>query len=575
MENYPTDSSSQQSKKNSCGSFGKLQFNDERGVKTFGKVDYLEVTMSHMSPYSNSSKQHVSADSIGSQTKTFVVMDYSTILPTRITVGVKEAETLTVDWLFNEYIKRQTQNKNVRFDVGNLVCLKTRMNQVQYDYVLTHPNASLSLFPDEIILETYHSKPVSTVDFSSFEILGLVGQGGYGTVLAARKVDTGKIYAMKVIAKSRFQRTQSEVYVFGEKNILMELAHPYVTKVDYIFQSNKYIFFVMDLHTGGDLFAILQKHPLMREEQARPYIVEIIQAIDYLHEEGILYRDLKPENVMLDWMGHIKLVDFGLSKKLDSKKTRTYSFVGSEGYASPEIMSKKPHNYLTDLYSIGVVLYDMLHGNPPFTKYDPTTKTFKLDRSNVLHIRKSLSESCRRLLFRLLSRSPSERLGSSERTLDILNDPWFDPVRDLINMGGPMEMPFTPKLSDNVLQMEQNTDILETVLADIREDRENSANMKQNRFIGFNYDCTDTTDTGSPGKFRADVSISPVSNCQRLNQTAGLTNEMLNEELDEFEEGVSIGRTSPVRLFKNRTKLTRENNANQFFSFRNLADKYQ
>jgi serine/threonine protein kinase len=172
---------------------------------------------------------------------------------------------------------------------------------------------------------------------------------------------------------------------------------------------------------------------------------------------------------MLDWMGHVKLVDFGLSKKVNSKRTRTYSFVGSEGYASPEMMSKKPHNYLTDIYSIGVVLYDMLHGSPPFTKFDPISRTFKLDldQGNVLKIRKSLSESCRKLLYRLLSKDPDHRLGVCGRTIDLLDDAWFTPARDSIRHRSQMDMPFTPALSDNVLQMEQNESILGQVLIDI------------------------------------------------------------------------------------------------------------
>lgn len=167
---------------------------------------------------------------------------------------------------------------------------------------------------------------------------------------------------------------------------------------------------------------------------------------------------------MLDWLGHVKLVDFGLSKKLDSKKTRTYSFVGSEGYASPEILNKKPHNYLTDFYSVGVILYDMLHGGPPFTKFDPITKTFKLDNSNVLFIRKSLSDECRQLLCQLLSRDPEQRMNGRERTADLLHHPWFKPTCDILLKGTIGEMPFTSPLSENVFEMEQSTEELSVIL---------------------------------------------------------------------------------------------------------------
>lgn len=209
-------------------SLGKNQFNQEPGVKTFRSIDYLEETIGTNSPVSNSDTFLCLERQTQSSGKSFVVMDYSTILPTRINVSARDAESLTVEWLLHEYIKRQTQKKNVRFDMGSVVCLKTRTSQIQYDYVLTQPEAKLSMFPDEMVLETYHSRPVAAVDFAAFDVLGLVGQGSFGSVLATRKKDTGKIYAMKVIAKSKFQKSQSEVYIFGEKNILMELDHPYV-----------------------------------------------------------------------------------------------------------------------------------------------------------------------------------------------------------------------------------------------------------------------------------------------------------------------------------------------------------
>lgn len=233
MENYTTSGSISQEKSYSAYTLARKQFNQEPEINSFKKVDYLEVTMSEMSSYSMKSKETFKSEgNVQITFKTFTIMDYSTILPTKINVSSKDACNLTVNWLLDEYIKKQSQSKNVRFDSGNLVCLKTRTSQIQYDYVLTQPDACLSLFPDEIVLETYHSHPISSVvDFSSFEILGLVGQGGYGIVLAARKKDTGNIYAMKVICKSKFQMNQSEVYIFGEKNILMELAHPYVVRL--------------------------------------------------------------------------------------------------------------------------------------------------------------------------------------------------------------------------------------------------------------------------------------------------------------------------------------------------------
>jgi hypothetical protein len=154
-------------------------------------------------------------------------MDQSTILPTKIIVTSEEAKSRNVHWLLNQYLKKQISNP--RFDNKSVVCLRTRGQELKYDYLLTKMEAKLSLFPNKITLETYHSTPCPPEnEFSCFECIGLLGSGGFGNVLAARRKDTGEIFAMKVISKEKFQKHQAEVYVFEEKNILMELDHPFL-----------------------------------------------------------------------------------------------------------------------------------------------------------------------------------------------------------------------------------------------------------------------------------------------------------------------------------------------------------
>lgn len=230
----------------------------------------------------------------------------------------------------------------------------------------------------------------------------------------------------------------------------------------------------MDYYPGGDLFNILNSKRLISEDQTKFYIAEIILGVNYLHELGILYRDLKvdlikiqPENVMLDWKGHVKLVDFGLSKKKEDIKTRTYSFVGSEGYASPEIMRRVPYNYLTDVYSIGAVMYDLLHGCPPFTRYNPQTKNYQISDDNTLFLRKSLSEDCKNLLCKLLDRRPESRL-SDDFILSLLDHPWFDSIRPKIISGVFLDPPFQPDLTEESLDIRKNDSDLKTILEDLQ-----------------------------------------------------------------------------------------------------------
>lgn len=223
------------------GRFGSTTYSDMKQLSAietdekvqrseFNNVDHLEEVLAngYTSNFDSlkSSSVHLNENS---PSKVFTIMDCSTIVPTKIVVASEDCSSLNVEWLFNAYLKRQV--KNIRFDMGSVVCLRTRNRIINYDYILTKPEATLDHFPQEIILETYHSQAILSINFDSFEALGMVGRGSYGKVLAVRKIDSGNIYAMKVIDKSVFQKSQSEIYVFEEKNILTEIDHPFVVVV--------------------------------------------------------------------------------------------------------------------------------------------------------------------------------------------------------------------------------------------------------------------------------------------------------------------------------------------------------
>jgi serum/glucocorticoid-regulated kinase 2 len=137
----------------------------------------------------------------------------------------------------------------------------------------------------------------------------------------------------------------------------------------YSFESGKYVHFVLEFCPGGELFFHMRNMQRLKEEQALFYFCEILLGLEHLHANGIVYRDLKPENILLDLDGHIVLTDFGLSKKDMKRKSRTYSFCGSPEYISPEMLRNEGHGMSVDFYSLGVLLYEMLTGLPPF--YDP------------------------------------------------------------------------------------------------------------------------------------------------------------------------------------------------------------
>jgi serine/threonine protein kinase len=170
---------------------------------------------------------------------------------------------------------------------------------------------------------------------------------------------------------------------------------------------------------------------------------------------------------MIDWTGHIKLIDFGLSKRLPSKEALTYSFVGSEGYLAPEVMAKEPYGILADIYSIGSLLYEMLHGFPPFTAYDQNTRTYRFSKSNELKLRADLSAEVKELIFQLLNKVPKDRLTGFSNTMNLLNHPWFLSEQKKLELDFLLDHPFLPDLTEDPTKVGLNQQKLTQILSDI------------------------------------------------------------------------------------------------------------
>jgi serine/threonine protein kinase len=189
-----------------------------------------------------------------------------------------------------------------------------------------------------------------------------------------------------------------ERYALTEKNVLSSINHPFIVRLYFSFQNAERLFMILDFCPGGDLGGCLQDEGCFTEERSRLYLAEIVTALEELHAKDIIYRDLKPDNILLDQEGHVMLTDFGLSKQEVSEYfTGAKSFCGSVAYLAPEMLKRIGHGKAVDWYLLGVVLFEMLTGLPPFYA-ESKEELFKNIETAPLHIPSNVSSEARSLL---------------------------------------------------------------------------------------------------------------------------------------------------------------------------------
>uniref|UniRef100_A0A8C9T2S4 non-specific serine/threonine protein kinase n=1 Tax=Scleropages formosus TaxID=113540 RepID=A0A8C9T2S4_SCLFO len=261
---------------------------------------------------------------------------------------------------------------------------------------------------------THHVKEgCEKADPSQFELLKVLGQGSFGKVFLVRKVkgpDAGQLYAMKVLKKASL-KVRDRVRTKTERDILVEVNHPFIVKLHYAFQTEGKLYLILDFLKGGDVFTRLSKEVMFTEEDVKFYLAELALALDHLHNLGIVYRDLKPENILLDEAGHIKLTDFGLSKESVDQDKKAYSFCGTVEYMAPEVVNRRGHTQSADWWSLGVLMFEMLTGTLPFQGKD-RNETMNMILKAKLGMPQFLSVEAQSLLRLLFKRNPANRLGA-------------------------------------------------------------------------------------------------------------------------------------------------------------------
>ena len=289
-----------------------------------------------------------------------------------------------------------------------------------------------------------NKKTGERLTLDNFDILKLLGKGAFGKVLLAEDKETKEVFAIKAVEKHIIIEGDDVEVTLTERNVLaLGWENRFLTKLHCSFQTNDRLFFVMEYLSGGDLMYHIMQSKKFPEERARFYTAEIIIALKFLHKKGIIYRDLKLDNVMLTNDGHIKIADFGMCKEgIDKKQTQT--FCGTPNYIAPEIILGKKYGSSVDWWSLGILTYEMLAGRSPFTSQDEE-ELFRKIRKDPVKYPRWLSQPAQSLIGQFLVKTPADRLGSKPSS-NIEAHEFFAGMNWNLLREGKIEPPFKPRL---------------------------------------------------------------------------------------------------------------------------------
>ncbi|EEH54722.1 uncharacterized protein MICPUCDRAFT_44677 [Micromonas pusilla CCMP1545] len=271
--------------------------------------------------------------------------------------------------------------------------------------------------------------PAKTSSFApgKFDVGRVLGTGSFGRVSFAKHKPTGALVAIKVLSKSEVIRTRQVEHVRAEAKILRDASHPFIVNFLGSSQDEASLHFVLEYVVGGEFFTHLRCAGRFSDDASRFYASEIVLALEYLHGRGVAYRDLKPENLLVDAHGHLKITDFGFAKEIGDDG-RTYTLCGTPDYLAPEIIKNKGHGFAVDWWALGVIVFEMLAGYPPFYGEDPM-ETYRKILEQPAEFPAHFTKHARDIIRKMLQKDVSKRIGNLKNGVrDITSHAWFASV---------------------------------------------------------------------------------------------------------------------------------------------------
>ena len=313
-------------------------------------------------------------------------------------------------------------------------------------------------------LETDHlrkSRQKQTI--YDYESITIIGRGAFGEVHVCREKKTGKIVAVKKIKKELLAKKNQIIHIRNEQLFMSKVKSPWIVELYASFQEDDYLYLIMEFLPGGDFMNLLIEKDKLTEEEARFYIAELILAVESIHKLDCIHRDIKPDNILIDKDGHIKLSDFGLAKVSDNLNSikdenfnpkkmthkKLYSCVGTAYYVAPEVLIKKGYSQEIDWWSVGVIFFEMLVGYAPFCAQETQEVCFKvLDWRKYLKVPPEVKLTDEAMdLIKSMINDPNQRLGRNGVD-EIKAHPFFKGV-DWENIRNTMKPPFKPDIKND------------------------------------------------------------------------------------------------------------------------------